>query len=780
MAVSERESLRTTLPVVYDPTVLNLYFSIRPDKVLRRMILFFREIAALSFELARDRALSALDARRVAAGALTHSKRQQRQQQRQNTWAVHLRDAMTRLGPAVIKFGQAAATRQDLFTAPVIKELQKLQDAVLPFFPTLRAYQLIQQELQATPDYIFDHISPNPVAGASLGMVFKAKVEGVDVAVKVQRPEVAEQIAMDCYIVRYFATVANVLLRSRTDFAAAVDEYASHLFEELDYTNELKNMKKFRNAYGHVEGIYLPRVFEQYSSRRVLVTEWVEGVKLIDDEAKVKAEDIPLVENGIRFALMQLLDKGYMHADMHNGNMLKTKSGYLAYIDFGLISEIPASVRESLVCALMHLIHGEYTYLAETFVGLAVMRSDDVEIELPLLSEALRDALEPPNTDFTDDEAGELERLRRFTLVGIVGKLLTLGNRFPFVFGDYFLTNLRCLGMLEGLALNADPRFSILGVVYPFVVRKILTDPSPRFRRALESLVIDSYGRMRWTRMGQLLHDVEATAASTSFLFDESSSMSFGSRGKDDKPRPLPLSSRQSQRITRIGNAEDGTFTESKITKTSTPSPDLILQFITSKSGRFLREYIINKTTNSMKLEWTARIDKLFGTADVVLANSAGNGTDYDPLMMPDRRIALQTTDREISDEATRKRTRMFFRRSPFWKRCRVLLRLAPGFFIPLLNTLLHISLYFLSKSVQAIRGKRKRIVVPVGSAVPLNVVEEPDLVASGDAGSGGWPASQAASQTWKPFDSGFLRRSAVNKSSQSTRATEFTRGKVP
>eukprot|EP00178_Gracilaria_changii_P022535 TRINITY_DN66_c0_g1_i3.p1 TRINITY_DN66_c0_g1~~TRINITY_DN66_c0_g1_i3.p1 ORF type:complete len:503 (-),score=94.51 TRINITY_DN66_c0_g1_i3:4850-6358(-) len=320
MAISERESLRTKLPVVYDPTVLNLYFSIRPDKVLTRMMLFFREIAWLSFELARDRALQMIDTRAVSTGALTEQQVKEREQMREVKWAGHLREAMTRLGPAVIKFGQAAATRQDLFTFPVIKELQKLQDAVLPFFPMARAYELIEQELGATPDHIFDSISPNPVAGASLGMVFKAKVEGVDVAVKVQRPEVAEQIAMDCYIVRYFATVANALLRSRTDFAAAVDEYASRLFEELDYTNELKNMKKFREVYGGVKGIYLPKAFESYSSRRVLVTEWVEGVKLIDDEAKVKAEDIPLVENGIRFALMQLLDKGYMHADMHNGN----------------------------------------------------------------------------------------------------------------------------------------------------------------------------------------------------------------------------------------------------------------------------------------------------------------------------------------------------------------------------------------------------------------------------------------------------------------------------
>lgn len=316
MAISERESLRTKLPVVYDPTVLNLYFRIRPDKVLRRMILFSREIAALAFERARNRILLVADHAAIRSGTLSEPHLQQREKQRQIKWAQHLREAMTRLGPAVIKFGQAAATRQDLFDASVVKELQKLQDDVLPFFPTSRAFDLIRQELGSPPDSIFEYISPDPVAGASLGMVFKGRVEGVPVAVKVQRPEVAEQIAMDCYIVRYLATITNFLLRSRTDFALAVDEYASRLFEELDYTTELKNMAKFRALYGHMNGIYLPKVFEQYSSQRVLVTEWVDGVKLIDEEAKVKAEDIGLVETGIRFALMQLLDKGYLHAGM--------------------------------------------------------------------------------------------------------------------------------------------------------------------------------------------------------------------------------------------------------------------------------------------------------------------------------------------------------------------------------------------------------------------------------------------------------------------------------
>lgn len=459
--------------------------------------------------------------------------------------------------------------------------------------------------------------------------------------------------------------------------------------------------------------------------------------------------------------------------------VLKTKSGYLAYIDFGLVSEVPLSVRESLVCALMHLIHGEYEYLAETFVGLAVMRSDDVEIELPLLSEALRDALEPENIDFSNDEDGEMERLRRFTLVGIVGKLLTLGNRFPFVFNDYFLNNLRCLGMLEGLALNADPNFSILGVVYPYVVRRILSDPSPRFRRALGSLVIDSYGRMRWSRMGQLLQDVQATAATTTFDYKKAWSKGFASPVRQKVSEPFHTDTQHGRRITRIEKDDGGTSVESKISKPAATSPDLILQFVTSKSGGFLREYIIKKFTSNLERDWTTRIDKLLGTTNLPSTQGAGDaGFRYDDGALSRR--ALQTTERELSDEETRKRTRVFFRRSPFWKRCRVLLRLAPGFLFPLLKTLMHISLHFISRSLLVLRGNQQRKFATDSVAASLageqsirQTVDDRErtrLSATQDPGP---------QQKWRPFNSRFLRRTQTSSFPSSVGTAEYSRTKA-
>lgn len=313
-AFSSRTSSRVRLPSFYDAEALKRYFSVRPDAVLRRLTQFAVEGISLAFGISVDRLVESADDFLVLVRLQTPDTQRTRARERVQRRGVLLRKVITRLGPAVIKLGQATASRPDLVSALIVRELQPLQDDVLADFPTEQAFAVIRDELGASVHAIFDEIDPEPVAGASLGMVFKARVDGDVVAVKVQRPEVAASIALDCYILRCLALTSKSVFGLRTDWRVAVDEYSTRLFEELDYTNELNNMVRFRKLYSDYEGIYLPRVFPQYCSQRVLVTEWIDGEKLIDEDVKVRPEDIGLVETGIRFALMQLLDKGLLHA----------------------------------------------------------------------------------------------------------------------------------------------------------------------------------------------------------------------------------------------------------------------------------------------------------------------------------------------------------------------------------------------------------------------------------------------------------------------------------
>jgi hypothetical protein len=185
-----------------------------------------------------------------------------------------VRDSMVRMGPTFIKLGQALSSRQDLIGLEGISQLQRLQDAIPATFSTDDARAIIRQDLGLGNDLVeqlLSTLSAEPIAAASLGQVYKATIDGVAVAVKVQRPDLREQVAADFLLARwgaYFLTKTGIL---KSDGVGAVDEYASRLFEELDYINEANNLKKFSKLYSDngsaaktlpSPGIIVPRLYE--------------------------------------------------------------------------------------------------------------------------------------------------------------------------------------------------------------------------------------------------------------------------------------------------------------------------------------------------------------------------------------------------------------------------------------------------------------------------------------------------------------------------------------
>lgn len=424
--------------------------------------------------------------------------------------------------------------------------------------------------------------------------------------------------------------------------------------------------------------------------------------------------------------------------------MLRTKSGLLAYIDFGLVSEVPSFVRESLVCALVHLIHGEYSLLAECLAGLELMRPDDVQMELPVLSEALREAFEPMMSVDVSNMSNAVEnrslgdtaiastgvrRFRDFTLVGVATKLLMLGTQFPLVFRDYFLNNLRCLGMLEGLALNADPNFNVLSVVYPYVAKKMLTGRSDRYRHALESVVLDSYGRMRWRRIDQLLYDVQATAGTTTIDVG-SNLLQFSEWMGDARNYDSSLSA----------NRGLGTEVETK------QSARTVLRFIMTEEGRFLRRYVIQQYLFNLEIDWRRSIDKRFGVEDDGVDVALVNVTSpvwRDAAM---RWLALQATARELTDDEARVRTREFFRYTPFFKKAIVLIRLIPRAIMPLLRTVLAVFSYAFIRWWRTLFQRKK---VEQVSEIAERAIDDVDVVV----------AVRETPEEWSPMESSFARR---------------------
>src|SRR5919199_516014 len=410
--------------------------------------------------------------------------------------AIQLRKFLTNRGPAYIKVGQALSTRPDLVPPIFLEELALLQDQ-LPPFPNEVAYQFIEEELGDHPQEIYAELTPDPVAAASLGQVYKGKLKtGETVAVKVQRPGLAKRIALDIYILRRLAQWAqNNIKQIRSDLVAIMDEFGSRIFEEMDYSLEGRNAERFEKLYGHLPDVYVPKIYWQYTGRRVLTMEWINGTKLTNMEA-IKTQGIDarhLINVGVQCSLRQLLEHGFFHADPHPGNLLATPEGKLAYLDFGMMSEVKPYQRYGLIEAVVHLVNRDFSGLAHDYVKLEFLTPDtDLTPIIPALANVFSDAL--------GASVAELN------FKSITDQLSALMYEYPFRVPAYYALIIRSLVTLEGIAINVDPNFKVLSKAYPYISKRLLSDPAPELRASLKDLLFKD-GSFRWNRLENLLRN---------------------------------------------------------------------------------------------------------------------------------------------------------------------------------------------------------------------------------------------------------------------------------
>ncbi len=467
----ETESLR------YDPDAIAAYYRQRPGQVWQRFISVVWILISYGFKLFWD-------------------QRTNQVEKNQRLRAIQLRELITNLGAAYIKIGQAVSTRPDLVPAVYLEELTQLQDQ-LPAFDNAVAYQFIEEELGAPPSEIYAELSPSPIAAASLGQVYKGKLKtGETVAVKVQRPDLAQLIAIDMYILRGISQwVQKNRKQIRSDLVGIVDEFASRIFEEMDYTQEGRNAERFAELYGYMKDIYIPQIYWPYTRRRVLTMEWIEGTKLTNIEA-IRAQGIDathLIDVGVQCSLRQLLGQGFFHADPHPGNLLAMPDGKLAYLDFGMMSEVDIEQRYGLVGAIVHIVNRDFEALAQDYVTLGFLTPEtDLKPISEALSYAFRDALGASVSDLN--------------MRSITDDLSNVMYDYPFKVPAFYALIIRSLVTLEGVAINVDPNFKVLNRAYPYVSKRLLTDSSPQLRTALKDLLIKD-GQFRWNRLENLLRN---------------------------------------------------------------------------------------------------------------------------------------------------------------------------------------------------------------------------------------------------------------------------------
>ena len=415
--------------------------------------------------------------------------------------AKSLLKTLTHLGPCFIKVGQALSTRPDLVRRDWLEELTNLQDN-LPPFDHSKALKIIEAELGAPAKQIFEEFPDEPIASASLGQVYKARLQGnYWVAVKIQRPNLTFILRRDLVIIKILSILSSPILPLNLGFKLEeiVDEFGRTLFEEIDYEFEAKNAEKFAKLFRDNPAITIPNVENLVSSRKVITTSWIQGTKLKESKElrKYSIDPSAVIKTGVISGIQQLLEFGYFHADPHPGNMfaLKGKTGDLgniAYIDFGMMDTISNIDRLTLTNAIVHLINKDFNLLANDFQKLGFLSTEeDLSPIIPVLEEVLGGSLG--------------EEVITFNFKAITDKFSELMFDYPFRVPARFALIIRAVVSQEGLALKLDPNFKIIRVAYPYIARRILAGETKEMLTILLDVIFDQKGNLRHDRLESLL-----------------------------------------------------------------------------------------------------------------------------------------------------------------------------------------------------------------------------------------------------------------------------------
>ncbi len=488
----------------YDPLTISKIYRKNPQRLLKRLWQTLIPIFSYIISVGWDKITGAL-----------------KNETQARFRATQLTNLLVELGPAFVKAGQALSTRPDIIPVVLLEELSQLQDQ-LPGFDGDKAMELIEKDLEQKIDDIFLRIDKEPISAASLGQVHKATLKnGETVAVKVQRPGLREQITLDLYIVRNIAIwLKNNIGLIRSDLVALIDELGKRVFEEMDYINEAENAEKFRLMHEKNIKIAVPKIYQEFTSRRVLTMEWIEGTKLtnLEDVKNLGIDPDEMIDIGVQCSLEQLLEHGFFHADPHPGNLLALEDGRLCYLDFGMMSEVSRDSRSGLIQAVVHLVNKNFDKLSHDFVKLGFL-SKEVNLEpiVPAFQDVFVNAIElgVSKMDFksvTDDMSGVM-------------------YKFPFKLPPYYALIIRSLITLEGIALSVDPDFKILGAAYPYFARRLMEDPDPQLRESLKEMLFDNR-QFKWDRLEDLLSNAaKQTDLDLEKLLDEVINLLFSAKG---------------------------------------------------------------------------------------------------------------------------------------------------------------------------------------------------------------------------------------------------------
>jgi predicted unusual protein kinase regulating ubiquinone biosynthesis (AarF/ABC1/UbiB family) len=384
------------------------------------------------------------------------------------TVLVAFRKTAVELGVLMIKLGQFLSSRADLLPQQALDVLSSLQDEVPPA-PFSHVVSVIEAELKRPVSELFDSLDSTPTAAASLGQVHKAVLPGTGqvVAVKVQRPNIDRLVNMDLSTIRFVIWVISRFVDTSQfiDLRAFYREFRRTIFEEIDYVREAANVRRFAEIFNEKPGILIPKVIDGYISRRVLVLEWVDGIK-VNDYTQLEAANVSrmaVAQRTVEAYFYQFFEVGFFHADPHPGNIFvqpgpTPTDPTVAFVDFGMVGSLTRSTKQGL---------------KDLFLGFAVNNPHNMVSALSRLGfigeGANLSAVERGVALIMEQYHGmTLGEARDMNVREVAHEIEDLFYRQPFHVPAQFAFAGRAVGTLSGLATGLAPEFNLVSVAVPY------------------------------------------------------------------------------------------------------------------------------------------------------------------------------------------------------------------------------------------------------------------------------------------------------------------------
>ena len=382
-----------------------------------------------------------------------------------------IRMALEELGPTFIKFGQIMSNRPDLLPQELIIELEKLQDSVPPFAEKA-ARQLIEEELGKPISTTFKRFISTPIASASIAQVHKAiLMNGEKVVIKVQRPRIEQIIEVDLEIMLHLATLMEKHIKGMDILnpVGIVKEFERSIRKEIDFKIEATHIERFGRNFQDDMNIYVPKVYRNYTTKKILTMEFIDGIKVSNIEAVLKSGNDPkiIASRGADLVLKQIFEHGFFHADPHPGNILVLNNNIICFLDFGMMGVLLPKHREYLGSIIIGIVNKDAKRITKTLVLFSTnSRIENIERLEYQVSELIEQYSYLPLKDIN---VGEL--LNK-------GIKLILAHKIEIPPDLYLLS--KALITIESVGRNLDPDFDMVKHTEPFAKKLLKERLSPR------------------------------------------------------------------------------------------------------------------------------------------------------------------------------------------------------------------------------------------------------------------------------------------------------------